>query len=85
MFQFFQKDGKNKTKIANNSSLPRSIPKLKLNLEKLGRLLKLPLGPIISPNPGPTFDIAEAEPDIAVIKSRPSKDKRAAKIKNIKK
>ena len=35
----------------------------------------------MSPNPGPTFDIAEAEPDIAVIKSRPFKDKSIAKIK----
>ena len=46
----------------------------------------------MSPNPGPTFDIAEAEPDIAVadpeiaeIKSRPFNDKIAAKIKKIKK
>ena len=61
------------------------MPKLKLNLEKLGKLLKLPLGPIISPNPGPTFDIAEAEPDIAVIKSKPFKDKSVAKIKKVKK
>ena len=45
----------------------------------------MPLGPIISPNPGPTFDIADADPDIAVIKSRPFIDKRAAKIKKIKK
>jgi len=48
-------------------------------------LLKLPLGPIISPNPGPTFDIAEADPDIAVIKSKPFKDKNAAKMKIMKK
>jgi hypothetical protein len=54
-------------------------------LEKLGRSLKLPLGPITSPNPGPTFDIAEAEPDIAVIKSKPFNDMSAAKIKKIKK
>tara|TARA_B100001093_G_C26073356_1_gene695524 strand:+ start:292 stop:429 length:138 start_codon:yes stop_codon:yes gene_type:complete len=31
----------------------------------------LPLGPIISPNPGPTFDIEVAAPDIADKKSRP--------------
>ena len=41
----------------------------------------MPLGPIISPKPGPTFDIADADPDIAVTKSRPSIDKNAAKIK----
>ena len=61
------------------------MPKDKLNLEKLGRSLKLPLGPIMSPNPGPTFDIAEAEPDSAVIKSKPFKDRNAAKMKKIKK
>ena len=61
------------------------MPKDKLNLEKFGKLLKLPSGPIISPKPGPTFDIAEADPDIAVTKSRPSNDNKAAKIKNIKK
>ena len=36
---------------------------------------------MISPNPGPTFDIAEAEPDIAVTKSKPFTDNNAAKIK----
>ena len=39
----------------------------------------------MSPNPGPTFDIAEAEPDSAVTKSKPFKDNNAAKIKKIKK
>jgi hypothetical protein len=43
------------------------------------------LGPIISPNPGPTLDIAEAEPDSAVTKSRPFKDRSVAKIKKMKK
>ena len=38
-----------------------------------------------SPSPGPTFDIADAEPDIAVTKSKPFSDKIAAKIKKIKK
>ena len=61
------------------------MPKDKLNLEKLGKSLKLPLGPITFPNPGPTFDIAEADPDIAVIKSKPFIDKSMAKIKKMKK
>ena len=61
------------------------MPKDKLNLETLGKSLKLPLGPITSPNPGPTFDIAEAAPDSAVIKSNPFRDMIAAKIKKIKK
>ena len=61
------------------------MPKLKLNLEKSGKLLKFPLGPITFPKPGPTFDIAEADPDIAVIKSNPFRDRRVANIKKIKK
>ena len=61
------------------------MPNDKLNLEKLGKPLKLPLGPMMSPNPGPTFDTAEAEPDIAVIKSKPFIDKSAAKTKKMKK
>ena len=51
----------------------------------MGRLLKLPFGPITSPKPGPTLDIAEADPDRAVTKSKPFKDKSVAKIKKIKK
>ena len=39
----------------------------------------------MSPNPGPTLDIAEADPEIAVIKSKPFNDKRTAKIKKMKK
>ena len=61
------------------------MPNDKLNLEKLGKSLKLPLGPITSPKPGPTFDIAVAEPDIAETKSKPSKDRSAAKMKKMKK
>ena len=48
-----------------------------------GREEKSPLGPIIGPNPGPTFEIDVAAPDIAVIKSRPVKDNNAVSIKNI--
>ena len=33
----------------------------------------MPFGPIISPIPGPTFEIAEAEADKAVKKSKPNK------------
>ena len=39
----------------------------------------------MSPNPGPTFDIAEADPDIAVTKSKPFRDKSTYKIKKMKK
>jgi hypothetical protein len=61
------------------------MPKDKLNFEKVDKSLKFPLGPIISPKPGPTFDIAVAEPEIAETKSNPSKDKSVAKIKKMKK
>ena len=61
------------------------MPKHKLTLEKSGRLLKLPSGPIIFPNPGPTLDIAVADPESADIKSSPLRDKSAARIKKIKK
>ena len=47
------------------------------------------MGPIISPNPGPIFAIADAEAEIQVMKSIPLKDRRSeAKTKviiNIKK
>ena len=40
-------------------------------------------GPIVDPNPGPTFDIDVAAPEIAVIKSKPVKDNKAVRKKNI--
>ena len=46
---------------------------------------KLPLGPIIDPNPGPTFDIDVAAPEIAVIKSSPVNDNNEVIIKKISK
>jgi hypothetical protein len=45
----------------------------------------LPFGPIKSPRPGPTLDIADAEPDIAVTKTKPFKDSTDANMKKIKK
>ena len=44
-----------------------------------GRLPKLPVGPIDSPSPGPTLQIAVAAPDIAVMKLSPSADRLAAR------
>ena len=73
----------NNTNIANNSSLPKIIPILKAHLEGLDNEEKLPLGPIISPNPGPTLEIEVAAPEIEVTKSKPVKDKIAAKQKKI--
>jgi len=56
---------------------------VKIHLEISGKDEKSPLGPIIGPNPGPTFEIDVAAPEIAVIKSRPVKDSNAARIKKI--
>ena len=53
------------------------MPIVKIHLEKSGNEEKLPLGPIIDPKPGPTFDIDVAAPEIAVIKSSPFKDNNA--------
>ena len=36
--------------MANNSSLPKIIPKAKIHFEISGRVEKFPLGPIIGPN-----------------------------------
>ena len=69
--------------MANNSNLPKIIPIVNIHFEISGNVEKFPLGPIIEPNPGPTFDIDVAAPDIEVIKSRPVNDRSAVKIKNI--
>ena len=47
--------------------------------------LKFPLGPIMSPSPGPTFEIAVAAQEKEVIKSNPVKDNSIATRKKIKK
>ena len=64
------KEGINNTNIANSSSLPKIIPILKAHLDGLDNEEKFPLGPIISPNPGPTFEIEVAAPQIEVTKSQ---------------
>ena len=56
---------------------------VKIHFEKSGKDEKFPLGPIIDPRPGPTFDIEVAAPEIEVTKSRPLKDKNAVIKKNI--
>ena len=48
-----------------------------------GKEEKFPLGPIIDPKPGPTFEIEVAAPEIDVTKSRPVKDNNAVNIKKI--
>ena len=76
-------EGRNNTSIAKSSNLPNIIPSVKIHLEISGKLEKLLLGPIIEPNPGPTFDIEVAAPEIEVTKSKPLKDKNAVIKKNI--
>ena len=71
----------NNTNIANNSSLPKIIPKLNAHLDEFDSVEKFPFGPIISPKPGPTFEIDVAAPDIEVIKSKPVRESIAVKIK----
>ena len=50
------------------------MPILKAHLDEFARDEKFPLGPIISPSPGPTLDIEVAAPEIEVTKSKPVKD-----------
>ena len=47
------------------------MPNDNIHLEISGIDLKFPFGPITSPNPGPTFDIEVAAPEIADKKSSP--------------
>tara|TARA_Y100001935_G_C16909492_1_gene315522 strand:- start:1 stop:273 length:273 start_codon:yes stop_codon:yes gene_type:complete len=82
-YYLFQNEGINNTIIANNSSLPKIIPIDKTHLEKLGNKEKFPLGPIIPPKPGPTFDIDVAAPETAVIKSNPLIERSVVIIKKI--
>ena len=69
--------------MANSSSLPKIIPNDNIHLDKSGSEEKFPLGPIIDPNPGPTYEIDVAAPDIAVMKSRPDKESNAVIMKKI--
>ena len=78
---FSPKEGINNANTANNSNLPKIIEILKIHLEKSVNCEKFPFGPIISPKPGPTFDIDVAAADIAVIKSKPLIDNKAVTIK----
>ena len=68
--------------MAKSSNLPNIIPSVKIHLEISGKLEKLLLGPIVEPNPGPTFDIEVAAPEIEVTKSKPLKDRNAVIKKN---
>ena len=69
--------------MANNSSLPKIIPTLRIHFEMSGKEEKSLFGPMTEPNPGPTFDIEVAAPEIEVIKSKPVTESNAAITKNI--
>ena len=58
------------------------MPKASSHLEMSDTSLKLPFGPIISPSPGPTFEIEVAAPEIDDKKSSPVIDSNIDKIKN---
>ena len=75
----------NKINTANSSNLPNNIPTDKIHFDKSGIALQFPFGPITSPKPGPTFEIALAAPEIDVRKSKPEIDKSIAIIKKINK
>ena len=77
-----QKEGKKRTNTANISNLPSNIAKDNIHLDTFDTSLKLPLGPIMSPKPGPTLDIDVAEPDIADKKSNPEIERSTAIIRN---
>ena len=47
---------------------------------KLSRPPKFPVGPMVSPKPGPTLAKAVVAPDNAVIKSSPHKERLRVKI-----
>ena len=59
-----------------------SIPKDKIHLALSGSGLKVPAGPIMSPNPGPTLEIDVTAPDIAVMKSKPTSESAIARSAN---
>ena len=59
------------------------MPKANIHFEISGNDEKLPFGPIIEPNPGPTLEMDVAAPDIEVIKSKPVNDNKAVMIKKI--
>jgi len=77
-----QKEGKKRTNTANISNLPSNIAKDSIHLEAFETSLKFPLGPIMSPRPGPTLDIEVAAPEIADKKSSPEIERNIAIIRN---
>ena len=59
-----------------------SMPALRIHLALSGSGWNVPVGPMMSPNPGPTFEIEVTAPDMAVKKSRPTKERAIANAAN---
>ena len=68
--------------MVNSSNLPINILILKIHFALSGRGAKEPVGPIISPRPGPTLEIEVTAPDMAVKKSSPTKERAIATNEN---
>ncbi len=62
----------------NSSNLPNSIPIDNTHLAWSDKGWNVPVGPIIGPIPGPTFEIDVAAPERDVIVSAPVKRRRNA-------
>jgi len=58
------------------------MPNERIHFALSGRDWNVPLGPMISPKPGPTLEIDVTAPDIAVMKSSPTNDSAIASIAN---
>ena len=63
---FFQNVGKKITRTVRISSLPNNIEAINIHFEMSGILWKVLSGPIVFPNPGPTFanEVAAADKDV---------------------
>ena len=64
------------------SRRPISMPTLKIHFALFGRSWKVPVGPIILPKPGPTFEMDVTAPAIAVRKSSPTNERAIASTAN---
>ena len=71
MFYLVQNLGTNNIKKVKNSNLPTIIPTDRVYFRALGNWVKLSVGPIICPKPGPTTNTDVIAADIDVIKSYP--------------
>ena len=63
---FFQNVGKKITRTVRISNLPNNIEAINIHFEISGILWKVLSGPIVFPNPGPTFakEVAAADKDV---------------------